>query len=65
MKYDWSILQETTHWLAINKPSSLNVEPIWDYPNVQDQVIDYLRQATGRQSPYVGIVHRLDRPVSG
>ena len=65
MKYDWSILHETAHWLAINKPSSLNVEPIWDYSNVQDQVIDYLRQATGRQNPYVGIVHRLDRPVSG
>ncbi|MEL6660906.1 MAG: pseudouridine synthase [Bacteroidota bacterium] len=65
MKYDWSILYETAHCLAINKPSSLNVEPIWDYPNVQDQVINYLRQTTGRQSPYVGIVHRLDRPVSG
>lgn len=65
MKYAWSILQETSHWMLINKPAGLNVEPVWDYPNVQDQVFQYLQETTGRQKPYVGIVHRLDRPVSG
>ncbi len=65
MKYEWSILQETSHWLALNKPSSLTVEPVCDYPIVQDQVIRYLREHTRRQNSYLGIVHRLDRPVSG
>lgn len=65
MNFDWSILDETTHWLVINKPSGLNVEPVWDYPCVENQVRQYLKQTGRRAEPYVGIVHRLDRPVSG
>ena len=65
MKYSWSVIEESTHWLVINKPSSLNVEPIWDYPNVEAQVRAYLKANGRRAEPYVGVVHRLDRPVSG
>lgn len=65
MKPEWTILQETTHWLAINKPSGLTVEPVWDYPSVEAQVYNYLKQTSRREKPFLGIVHRLDRPVSG
>ncbi|MEM1216410.1 MAG: RluA family pseudouridine synthase [Bacteroidota bacterium] len=58
------ILHETRHWLAINKPAGLNVEQLYDYPSVEARVAEYLRQQ-GVRNPYVGIVHRLDRPVSG
>ncbi len=65
MKYDWTVLQETSHWLAINKPSGLTVEPVWDYPSAEEQVRSYLKETGRREQPYLGIVHRLDRPVSG
>lgn len=59
-----SVLAETRHWLAINKIAGLNVEQLWDYPSVEADVRQYL-QEQGIRKPYVGIVHRLDRPVSG
>jgi 23S rRNA pseudouridine1911/1915/1917 synthase len=58
------VLAETRDWLAIDKPAGLNVEQLWDYPSVEAEVARYL-QAQGVRRPYVGIVHRLDRPVSG
>lgn len=65
MTHQWSVLEETPHWLVINKPAGLNVEVLWDYPSVEKQVQEYLKQNSRRQDPYLGIVHRLDRPVSG
>jgi 23S rRNA pseudouridine1911/1915/1917 synthase len=64
MSSELNILAETQHWIAVNKPAGLNVEQLWDYPSVEQAVKDYLSKP-GRKSPYVGIVHRLDRPVSG
>ncbi|MCB0637787.1 MAG: RluA family pseudouridine synthase [Lewinella sp.] len=59
-----TILAETKDWLAIDKPAGLNVEQLWDYPSVEAEAVAYLR-SQGVRHPYVGIVHRLDRPVSG
>lgn len=58
------LIKETNKWLVVNKPAGLNVEQLWDYPSVEAQVKNYLRR-TPQKDPYLGIVHRLDRPVSG
>ena len=58
------IIAETKWWIAVNKPAGLNVEQLHDFPSVEQWVGAYqIRQ--GVRKPYVGIVHRLDRPVSG
>lgn len=64
MPANLDILAETNQWIALNKPASVNVEQLWDYPSVEQMVRDYLEKP-GRKPPYVGVVHRLDRPVSG
>ncbi len=61
---DFEIIKETAHWIAINKPCGLNVEQLWDYPSVETQVKQYLKGKHTKE-PFLGIVHRLDRPVSG
>ncbi|MBK8705808.1 MAG: RNA pseudouridine synthase [Saprospiraceae bacterium] len=59
-----TILAETPQWIAINKPAGLVVErDRHGYPSVEEEVLAYLKQR--KREPYVGIVHRLDRPVSG
>jgi 23S rRNA pseudouridine1911/1915/1917 synthase len=59
-----AILFETPHLLAVNKPAGLLVErSLHGYASVEDWAAQYLGQAVRR--PFVGIVHRLDRPVSG
>ncbi len=40
------------------------VEYLHNFPCIQQQVFDYL-VGQGKRRPYVGIVHRIDRPVSG
>lgn len=58
------IIQETPHWLAINKPAGLIVEKNpFEQPTIEDLVWDYLQQTV--KKPFLGIVHRLDRVTSG
>lgn len=58
------IIQQTENWLAVNKPAGISVER---QPGVSDTLEDllyaYLQQRV--KKPFVGIVHRLDRPTSG
>lgn len=58
------ILAETSDWLAVNKPCGIVVEAMpQGFLSVEEVVGQYL---TGtKREPFVGIVHRLDRPVSG
>lgn len=58
-----NILQETRHWLAINKPAGLLVERNPWEDSVEAQAYEYLQQR--EKKPYLGIVHRLDRVTSG
>lgn len=59
------VLLETRQYLVLNKPHGLNVERLpQGFPSVEEWVEKYQLQA-GIKKPYTGIVHRLDRPVSG
>jgi 23S rRNA pseudouridine1911/1915/1917 synthase len=60
---DW-IIRETQGWLAVNKPPGLSVEcQPGATDTMEDLVFTYLSSTT--RKPFVGIVHRLDRPTSG
>jgi len=60
---DIPILYESKWVLAINKPNGLLVERSPYYPSVEDWAVTYI--GTQERKPYIGIVHRLDRLVSG
>lgn len=60
------ILFEDAHILVVDKPASLMVEPDRNnFPNLLDQVRQYVRQSSRNKDAYVQHLHRLDRPVSG
>lgn len=58
------IIYEDAWWLAVHKPAGLLVERHPRFPSVQAEVETWLRSRSPRE-PFVGIVHRLDRPVNG
>ncbi len=61
-----SIIYEDDVLLVCNKPAGLMVEPDRNnFPNLLQDVRNYLKDATGEKSPYVQHLHRLDRPTSG
>lgn len=57
------VLYESKWLLAINKPAGLLVEHSAYYPSVEDWAKSYV--AKQEKQPFIGIVHRLDRAVSG
>lgn len=60
-----SILYEDAHLLAVDKPAGLSTQaPPIAGPTLETAVRAYLRP-DDPASAYVGLVHRLDRPVSG
>ncbi|MEO8761307.1 MAG: RluA family pseudouridine synthase [Bacteroidia bacterium] len=60
------IIYEDDVLLVCNKPAGLMVEPDRNnFPNLLQQVKNYLKQKTGEALPYVQHLHRIDRPVSG
>src|ERR1700752_201822 len=60
------IIFEDDVLLVCNKPAGLMVEPDRNnYPNLLQQVKNYIKEKTGESQPYVQHLHRLDRPVSG
>lgn len=60
------IIYEDDVLLVCNKPAGLMVEPDRNnFPNLLQQVKNYLRESAGQKLPYVQHLHRLDRPVSG
>jgi len=58
------LIHQTDHWLAVNKPAGISVER---QPGVSDTLEDLLYNYLSQRvkKPFVGIVHRLDRPTSG
>ncbi len=61
-----SILYEDYHLLAVNKPAPLLTQAPPGIPSLEQQVKEYLRQKYHKPAGvYLGIPHRLDRPVTG
>ena len=64
---DFHILYEDNHLLAINKPAGLLVhgDETGDIP-LSELAKDYLKNKYQKPgNVFIGVVHRLDRPVSG
>jgi len=63
---DFDILYEAGPCLAINKPAGLLTQaPRW-IDSLERRIKKYLAETEGRpENGYLGIPHRLDRPVSG
>lgn len=61
------ILHEDNHCLALNKPAGLlTMGDHTGEPTLVDVARDYLREKYQKPgNVFVGVVHRLDRPVSG
>ncbi len=60
------IIYEDDVLLVCNKPAGLMVEPDRNnFPNLLQQVKNYLKHTTGVSQTYVQHLHRLDRPTSG
>jgi len=60
------ILYEEGPLLAVNKPSGLLTQAPVGIDNLEQRVREYLIAHEGRgENGYVGVPHRLDRPVSG
>ena len=61
-----NILLEDNHCLAVNKPAGLATQSPKSFPSLEAQVKTYLRETYHKPGRvYLGIPHRLDRPVSG
>jgi 23S rRNA pseudouridine1911/1915/1917 synthase len=66
MQYELKILYEDNHCLAVAKPAPLLTQAPSGVPSLEALVKDYLRDKYGKKGRvYLGIPHRLDRPVSG
>src|SRR5207247_3439922 len=66
MQSELKILYEDNHCLAVAKPAPLLTQAPSGVPSLEAYVKDYLRQTYGKRGRvYLGIPHRLDRPVSG
>jgi len=61
--FEISVLYESKWVIVIEKPTGLLVEAHSKYPSVESWVKDYLSKQY--KNPFVGIVHRIDRMVSG
>lgn len=61
-----AILFEDNHCLAVTKPAPLLTQGPPGVPSLEAMVKDYLRQRYHKPgNVYLGVPHRLDRPVSG
>ena len=66
MDLSLNIIYEDDALLVCNKPAGLMVEPDRNnFPNLLQQVKNYLKICSGDKLPYAQHLHRLDRPVSG
>lgn len=63
-KESWGIIKETPYWIAVNKPAGMIVERNpFESPTLEEVVLQHV--ALKRKSPFLGIVHRLDKVTSG
>ena len=66
MNPSFTILLEDNHCLAVVKPAPLLTQGPPGVPSLEGMVKEYLKQKYGKPgNVYLGVPHRLDRPVSG
>src|SRR5262252_7095406 len=66
MAGDLTILFEDNHCLAVAKPAALLTQGPPGVPSLEAQVKAYLKERYHKAgNVYLGVPHRLDRPVSG
>jgi 23S rRNA pseudouridine1911/1915/1917 synthase len=60
------ILFEDHHLIAVNKPAGLPTQAPPGFPSIEAQVKAFIKEKYNKPAGvYLGIPHRLDRPVSG
>ena len=60
------VLFEDHHLIAVNKPAPLLTQAPPGIPSLEAQVKDYIKRTCNKPAGvYLGIPHRLDRPVTG
>ncbi|MBB4078693.1 23S rRNA pseudouridine1911/1915/1917 synthase [Lewinella aquimaris] len=58
-------IAEGSNWAVINKPAGIATERHFQYDTVEARAQEQWKRPSAKKPAYVGIVHRLDRPVSG
>ncbi|MEO0733548.1 MAG: RNA pseudouridine synthase [Bacteroidota bacterium] len=59
------ILHEGPRWVVINKPAGIATEKHYQHDTVEARAQVQWKRPRSTKPAYVGIPHRLDRPVSG
>lgn len=59
------ILRQGQRWVVINKPAGIGTERNFSNDTVEARAQVQWKRPRSQKHPFVGIVHRLDRPVSG
>lgn len=64
---DIKVVAETDHWMVVDKPAGLSTQSTKQFhePNLYDWLRFNERLETEPTAPYLGLLHRLDRPTSG
>lgn len=59
------VIGQGHRWSLINKPAGIAVERNKTIDTVELRAVRQFRRSRATKDPYVGIVHRLDKPTSG
>ncbi|MEM8584323.1 MAG: RNA pseudouridine synthase [Bacteroidota bacterium] len=59
------IIGQGHKWSLINKPAGIAVERHGNTDTVELRAVRQFRRSRATKDPYIGIVHRLDKPTSG
>lgn len=60
-----AIIAQGDRWVAVNKPAGIAVEQHFQHDTVERRALQQFKREGATKQAFVGIVHRLDRPVSG
>lgn len=60
-----TIIHTGQGYVAVSKPAGISTEAFRDHDTVEARAWKHFQRPASPKLPFVGIVHRLDRPVSG
>ena len=60
-----TLVHTGSRYVVVAKPAGISVEAYADHDTVEARAWAQFKRPNSPKKPYVGIVHRLDRPVSG